>query len=237
MATVTGLTLAAMEAIRDGAIVGANIVGNDLILTLFDGSTLNAGVAKGTFLSPITGTHAALASSNPTPALGQVIMATDAPKSFRIGDGATAYLGLPEFYTNAGCQYVQTATGLTGIGTAGADWTGLTLTFQADGVTAHKITAKCIGALGEASITVAGGQGILTIYEGATLLDRSDGSQAVSTGVAAKSSIPAAVLVKTFSAGAHTVKVTAARIGGNGNWSFPAGVGFEAKLAVEPFRT
>lgn len=237
MATVNGMTAEAMQAIRDGAIVGAEIIGDNLILTLFDDSTIDAGVAKGTFLSPITGTHAALASSNPTPLLGQVVLATDPPKSFRIGDGVTPYVGLPEFHTNGSCQYVQTATGLTGVGTGGSDWTGLTLTFQSDGITPHKITAKCCGATGEASITVAGGQARLTIYEGATLLDLSDGSQGVSTGVAAKSSLPAVTLVKTFSAGAHTVKVTAARLGGNGNWAFPAGVGFEAKLMVEPFRT
>lgn len=237
MATVNGMTAEAMQAIRDGAIVDANIVGNNLILTLFDGSTIDAGVAKGTFLSPITGTHAALASSNPTPELGQVVMATDAPKSFRIGDGTTPYLGLPEFYTNGSCQYVQTATGLTAVGTTGIDWTGLTLTFQSDGVTPTKVWAKCAGATGEASVTVAGGIGRLAIYEGATLLDLADGSQGVSTGVAAKSSIPIPVIVKTFSAGAHTVKAVAVRQGGNGTWAFPAGVGFEAKLAVEPFRT
>lgn len=236
MATVTGITSERAQEIEDESIVFGEIQGNDLILFRHDGITINAGVVKGTFLSPITGTRAQLASSNPTPLLGQVIMATDAPKTFRIGDGVNPYLALPEYYSDGDRQYAQTATALTGVTGSGADWPGLTVTFVSDGVTATKIVAKCAGASGEASNTVAGVQGRLTIYEGATLLDLADGSQAVSTGTAAKSSVPPCMIVKVFSAGSHTVKVTAARIGGNGTLTFSAGVGFEAKIMAEPFR-
>jgi hypothetical protein len=45
MATVTGMTAAAMEAIRDGAIVGADFdSANHLILTKHDGTQLDAGI-------------------------------------------------------------------------------------------------------------------------------------------------------------------------------------------------
>ena len=47
MATVTGLTKDAMEAIRDGVIVDAEVVGNNLILTKFDASTIDAGNVRG----------------------------------------------------------------------------------------------------------------------------------------------------------------------------------------------
>lgn len=47
MATVTGLTKEAMEAIRDGVIVDAEVVGNNLILTKFDATTIDAGDVRG----------------------------------------------------------------------------------------------------------------------------------------------------------------------------------------------
>lgn len=47
MATVTGLTSDRMQQIIDKTIVNANIVGGHLILTLTDGSTIDAGPAQG----------------------------------------------------------------------------------------------------------------------------------------------------------------------------------------------
>lgn len=47
MATVTGLTAAAMQAIRDGVIVDAEVIGGDLILTKYDTTTINAGPVVG----------------------------------------------------------------------------------------------------------------------------------------------------------------------------------------------
>ena len=47
MATVTGLTKEAMEDIRDGVIVDADVVGNNLILTKFDATTIDAGNVRG----------------------------------------------------------------------------------------------------------------------------------------------------------------------------------------------
>jgi hypothetical protein len=47
MATVTGLTAARMLAIEAASVVSGAIVGNDLILTKFDSSTVNAGNVRG----------------------------------------------------------------------------------------------------------------------------------------------------------------------------------------------
>lgn len=47
MATVTGLTAERMQEIIDTTVVGATIVSGDLILELYDGSTINAGNVEG----------------------------------------------------------------------------------------------------------------------------------------------------------------------------------------------
>ena len=47
MATINGMTAEAMAAIRDGSITGAAIVGDDLVLTHFDGSTTTVGNVRG----------------------------------------------------------------------------------------------------------------------------------------------------------------------------------------------
>lgn len=47
MPTVTGLTAARMEEIENQSIVGGSISGDSLILTRFDGATINAGNVRG----------------------------------------------------------------------------------------------------------------------------------------------------------------------------------------------
>ena len=47
MATVTGYTSARMKEIEDSSVVDGAIVADELILTRFDGSTINAGNVKG----------------------------------------------------------------------------------------------------------------------------------------------------------------------------------------------
>lgn len=47
MTTVTGMTAEAMEAIRDGVVVDGEVVGDNLILTKYDASTINAGNVRG----------------------------------------------------------------------------------------------------------------------------------------------------------------------------------------------
>lgn len=47
MATVTGYTAARMKAIEDGTVVDGEIIGDDLILTKFDGTQINAGAVVG----------------------------------------------------------------------------------------------------------------------------------------------------------------------------------------------
>jgi microcystin-dependent protein len=48
MATITGFTAARMKEIEDASIVDGNVVGDDLILDRFDGTTINAGNVRGT---------------------------------------------------------------------------------------------------------------------------------------------------------------------------------------------
>lgn len=47
MTTINGLTKEAMQAIVDGTITDADVVGDNLILTLHDGSTVDAGNVRG----------------------------------------------------------------------------------------------------------------------------------------------------------------------------------------------
>ncbi len=47
MATVTGYTAERMKEIEDSAIIDGDIVGNDLILSRYDGTQINAGVVRG----------------------------------------------------------------------------------------------------------------------------------------------------------------------------------------------
>lgn len=47
MATITGYTAARMKEIEDSAIVDGTVLGDDLILTRFDGATINAGSVRG----------------------------------------------------------------------------------------------------------------------------------------------------------------------------------------------
>lgn len=47
MATITGLTAAAMQAIVDATVAASNVVGDNLILTLRNGSQVNAGNVRG----------------------------------------------------------------------------------------------------------------------------------------------------------------------------------------------
>ena len=52
MATVTGFTAARMLDIENASVVDGNIVGDDLILTRFDASTINAGNVRGATGAP-----------------------------------------------------------------------------------------------------------------------------------------------------------------------------------------
>src|SRR4249919_2778659 len=47
MATITGLTAERMKEIEDASVVDGDVVGGHLILTKFDGSTIDAGAVTG----------------------------------------------------------------------------------------------------------------------------------------------------------------------------------------------
>lgn len=91
MATVTGMTAAAMEAIADGSIVTGTVVVNDLILTTRGGDVINAGNVRGpTGAAGTNGTNGAAGAtgaSGPTTMLGDPIQITTATPALA-ADGA-----------------------------------------------------------------------------------------------------------------------------------------------------
>lgn len=80
MATITGLTAARMEAIEAASVVDGDVVGDNLILTKQDGSTINAGNVRGatgaTGPTTLSGTYAARPAAS-VALNGQRYIATD----------------------------------------------------------------------------------------------------------------------------------------------------------------
>lgn len=86
MAAVTGLTAERMQEIIDSTVTGADVVGDDLILTLFDASTINAGNVRGS-VGPTGGAGTILCTSTTRPDLeedeaGKSIYETDTGLEF-----------------------------------------------------------------------------------------------------------------------------------------------------------
>lgn len=69
MASVTGMTAAAMDAIRDGVVVDAHVSGDNLILERFDGGTIDAGSVRGP-----AGTNGTNGGTGPTGPAGPVAL-------------------------------------------------------------------------------------------------------------------------------------------------------------------
>lgn len=84
MVTVNGLTAAAMEAIRDGAIVDIEIVSGDLIVTYFDTTTENLGPTGEVTTAALT---AALAAYSPLPSSASY---TPTLTNMAVGTGGSA---------------------------------------------------------------------------------------------------------------------------------------------------
>lgn len=84
MATVTGYTAARMKQIEDASIIDGDVVGDDLILTRFDTTQVNAGNvrgAQGVQGSPGTGIQVVTSTTRPvTPIEGNMIYETDTDK-------------------------------------------------------------------------------------------------------------------------------------------------------------
>lgn len=98
MAEITGMTAAAMQAIADSLIVDANIVGNDLVFTREDGTTLNAGSIVGLGVTGLL--------EWPNTNLGEI---TSGPEGV-----TTAKPGSMRFKTNGEVWIKLTGTGNTG---------------------------------------------------------------------------------------------------------------------------
>lgn len=84
MATVTGLTAARMLEIEDASVVDGDVVGDNLILTKHDGSTINAGNVRG---PAGTGGAAGAAGAQGPPGLGGAI-----PGEIRLWSGSAVPL-------------------------------------------------------------------------------------------------------------------------------------------------
>lgn len=81
MATVTGLTAARMLAIEANSVISGTIVGDNLILTKFNATTVNAGNVRGPTgatgpTATLAGTYAARPAAS-APLNGQIYFATD----------------------------------------------------------------------------------------------------------------------------------------------------------------
>lgn len=98
MATVTGLTAARMIEIEAASVVDGVIVGDDLILTRYDGSTINAGDVRGP-QGPIgssSDTAVVIATSGTRPAMpyaGLYVYETDTDFVYRWNGSAWVYVG------------------------------------------------------------------------------------------------------------------------------------------------
>lgn len=91
MATVTGFTAARMLAIENSAIVDGEVVGDNLILTRFDTSTIDAGSVRGPTGSPGITEAELIDVMNLTSPIGSIVdyIGTVAPTNWALMNGQT----------------------------------------------------------------------------------------------------------------------------------------------------
>ena len=158
MATVTGYTATRMKDIEDAAIVSGTIIGDDLILTRFDGGTVNAGDVRGPVgpQGPVgevstAAMNAAIAAATTSGAIDTDALAPDAVTNEKLADGA---VGVENIKSNA----VQTGEILNGAVTSAkiADGAITEAKLASDAVTGDRIAHGTIDTINykDNSITI-----------------------------------------------------------------------------------
>jgi hypothetical protein len=127
MATITGLTAAAMQAIVDGTVVSGSVNGSGhLILTLHDGSTIDAGNVKGD--TGATGATGAAGADGTTFPLNTI--ATNNPTSGDVAMNSHKLTGLSAGSANGdSVRYEQVMLKVGGIFTGAVVEAAVNLTF------------------------------------------------------------------------------------------------------------
>lgn len=150
MATVTGMTSAAMLVIKNACIISGAVVGGNLILTKVDGSTVNAGA--------VTGPTGATGSTGPsgTALANSVVLATTANDSLSglaVRDGVTPVAADLVLVMN---QTTQSANGI--YSAASGAWTRWT---------AADVSAEVasLGVINVKAGTVNGGKRFMTVFK------------------------------------------------------------------------
>lgn len=214
MATVNGLTAEAMQAIRNGVIVGANIVAGHLILVKYDATTIDAGPVIGpTGPTGPGGIQAVLSTGHPgSPTEGLTIWETDNDKVLMY-DGTT--WTLPKNIAGGELGYAETATPLTGVVATIVDVPGVSVTVNP--LPNRKVElAVFVPAIFS---TVTNDSMNVMIREGATILQIMTLMVHQITTYEAGGTMS---LRLTPSAGAHTYKVSAQRAAGTGTMQITA---------------
>lgn len=225
MATVTGYTSTRMKEIEDAAIIDGDVVGNDLILTRYDTTQINAGSIKGStgVAGPAGPTSIVIVTSTtrPTnPVEGLMIYETDTDKIYT-WDGtswtlpknvAGGILGVPG--TTIVGQSVTTET----------DLTGLTVTATIGASRRIKLSYHVV-----ISRSVLDGYSNMKIKEGVNVLSEIFITNDIS-GIGESRS---GFVLLTPSVGLHTYKLSLTRGSGTGTSTLAATATYPAFFIVE----
>ncbi len=225
MATVTGYTSTRMKEIEDAAIIDGDVVGNDLILTRYDTTQINAGNVRGIQGIPgpagLTSIEVVTSTTRPAnPFVGLMIYEIDTYKIYT-WDGTT--WTLPKNVAGGILGTPGTATaGQTVIGQT--DLTGLTTTILVGAGRRIKVSYHLVIAR-----SVIDGYSTIRIKEGATVLSQ----VFITNDIAGVGETRSGFILLTPTVGVHTYKLSLERANGTGTTSLGASLNYPTFLVVE----